>query len=536
MLIAVGDRTQRALWSGFMRSAAAFSERPAIVADGKSTSYKELREAACRIAATLQSYPEYSLTPLTAVFAYRTLTAFSGVLGSLLGGNGYVPLNRTFPIERTQLMFERSECCSIVVDALSMPQLGALLHASQRSILVLLPDVDDVTPLREQWSRHQFVGSLDLKLATCWREPALGPNAIAYLLFTSGSTGVPKGVMVAHRNVTSFLDYMVNRYQVNENDRFSQMFDMTFDLSVFDMFVCWERGACLCCPSQKSLISPGKYVQKMALTIWFSVPSTAVFMKQFGMLKPGQYPSLRFSLFCGEPLPVASASAWLQAAPNSIVENLYGPTELTVACTVYRWDPSRSPAESELGVVPIGYPYPGMEVMVADESLKDVGYGEEGELLMTGPQMSLGYWKDPEKTKAAFTFPPEKIDVYYRTGDRVRRPIGNGPLTHLGRIDLQVKVLGHRVELGEIEDALRKACGFDGVIAVGWPVLGSGFGGIEAFIEGPPMDVDQIRRTVAARLPEYMVPKRVHFFANLPRNANGKYDRKAMSTMLESGL
>src|SRR5262249_7203010 len=201
MLIAVGDRTQRALWSGFMRSAAAFSERPAIVADGKSTSYKELREAACRIAATLQSYPEYSLTPLTAVFAYRTLTAFSGVLGSLLGGNGYVPLNRTFPIERTQLMFERSECCSIVVDALSMPQLGALLHASQRSILVLLPDVDDVTPLREQWSRHQFVGSLDLKLATCWREPVLGPNAIAYLLFTSGSTGVPKGVMVAHRNV-----------------------------------------------------------------------------------------------------------------------------------------------------------------------------------------------------------------------------------------------------------------------------------------------------------------------------------------------
>jgi amino acid adenylation domain-containing protein len=536
MLIAVEDRMQPALWSGFMRSAEAFPERPAIVVDRKSISYKELREAACRIAATLQSYPEYSPTPLTAVFAYRTVTAFTSVLGSLLGGNGYVPLNRTFPVKRTQLMFERSECCSIVVDAQSMPQLGNLLQVSQRSILVLLPDVDDVELLRVQWPRHRFVGSRDLKLATCWREPVLGSDAIAYLLFTSGSTGVPKGVMVAQRNVTSFLDYMVDRYRVNENDRFSQMFDMTFDLSVFDMFVCWERGACLCCPSQKSLISPGRYVQEMALTIWFSVPSTAVFMKQLGMLKSGQYPSLRFSLFCGEPLPVASASAWLEAAPNSIVENLYGPTELTIACTVYRWDPLRSPSESELGIVPIGYPFPEMEVMVADENLREVGHGEQGELLMNGPQMSLGYWKDPEKTKAAFTLPPGKSDIYYRTGDRVRRRSCNGPLTHLGRIDFQVKVLGHRVELGEVEDALRKACGFDGVIAVGWPPLASGFGGIEVFIEGPAMNVDQIRKTVAAGLPEYMVPKRIHFFANLPRNPNGKYDRKALSTMLESGL
>jgi amino acid adenylation domain-containing protein len=519
-----------------MRSAVEFAERPAILADGKSLSYKELREAACRIASTIQSYPDYSPTPLTAVFAYRTPTAFAAVLGSLLAGNGYVPLNRTFPIERTQLMFERSECGSIVVDAGSLPQLDAILSTCQRSILVLLPDVTDVASLRHRWPRHRFIGSLDLEPASRWREPPFVPDAIAYLLFTSGSTGIPKGVMVAHRNVTSFLDYMVDRYQVSEEDRFSQMFDMTFDLSVFDMFVCWERGACLCCPPQKSLISPGKYLKDMELTIWFSVPSTAVFMKQLGMLKPGRYPALRFSLFCGEPLPVASASAWLDAAPNSTLENLYGPTELTIACTLYRWDPSRSPTESELGIVPIGYPYPGMTVIVADESLKEVGPGEEGELLMNGPQMSPGYWKDPEKTKAAFVVPSGRSDVYYRTGDRVRRPIDNGPLTHLGRTDFQVKILGHRVELGEIEVAVRKACGADGVIAVGWPASASGFGGVEVFIEGPNIDVDQIRKAVAAELPDYMVPRRLHFLARLPRNVNGKFDRKAMSKMLEDGL
>src|SRR5579863_6102607 len=121
-------------------------------------------------------------------------------------------------------------------------------------------------------------------------------------------------------------------------------------------------------------------------------------MKQLGMLKAGQYPRLRLSLFCGEPLPVSSAAAWLEAAPNSILENLYGPTELTISCTVYRWDPLHSPSESELDIVPIGYPNPGMNVLVASQNLEEVAPGEEGELLMNGSQMSLGYWKDQEKT------------------------------------------------------------------------------------------------------------------------------------------
>ncbi len=527
---------QRPLWTGFIRSAADFPQRPAIVADGVSLSYSDLLDSALRIASTLQSLPDHSHTPLTAVFAYRSPTAFAGVLGALLAGNGYVPLNRTFPIERTQLMFERSECRSIVVDTGSLPQVGAILDAAESSILVLLPGLADVEALRQRWPRHRFRGSLDLECATRWREPAFLPDAIAYLLFTSGSTGAPKGVMVAHRNVTPFLDYMVDRYQVSENDRLSQMFDMTFDLSVFDMFVSWQRGACLCCPSQKALIGPGKYLSDMELTIWFSVPSTAVFMKQLGMLKPGRYPSLRYSLFCGEPLPVASASAWLDAAPNSILENLYGPTELTIACTLYRWDPLRSPEEAELGIVPIGYPYPGMKVMVADEKLQEVAPGQQGELLMNGPQTSLGYWKDPDKTKAAFIVPQGKGEVYYRTGDRVRRPVGNGPLTHLGRVDFQVKVLGHRVELGEVEGAVRKACGLDGVVAVGWPATPSGFGGIEVFIEGPETEPERLHEAVAAELPEYMVPKRFHFSDRLPRNVNGKFDRKAMSTMLQRGL
>ncbi len=529
---AVGFEELRPLWSGFLRSAQRFPQRPVVIAEGKALSYEALYELSSRIAATIQRYPEFSSTPLTGVFAYRSTTAFAGVLGALLAGNGYVPLNRTFPEGRTQVMFERSESRSLVVDPKSLPQLNGLLESARDRVLVILPDVSDVTALQTRWPKHRFVGADGLQPSSSWQEASAQPDSLAYLLFTSGSTGTPKGVAVAQRNVLSFVDYMVERYEVTEKDRLSQMFDMTFDLSAFDMFVAWERGACVCCPSQKELIKPDSYINKSNLTIWFSVPSTAVFMKQLGLLKPGRYPELRVSLFCGEPLPVSSVQAWSEAAPNSMVENLYGPTELTIACTLYRWDSQRSAAESEMGIVPIGYPYPGMSYLVVGEDLNDVGPGEEGELLMNGPQMSLGYWRDPSKTSEAFITPPGQTGIFYRTGDRVRRPRSGGPLIHLGRIDSQIKVLGHRVELGEIEAVVRKHCGSDAVVAVGWPFTPSGYGGVEVFIEGRA-EGNHLGDAVRSELPEYMVPRRFHFSDKLPRNSNGKLDRKAISKSLD---
>jgi acyl-coenzyme A synthetase/AMP-(fatty) acid ligase len=255
-------------------------------------------------------------------------------------------------------------------------------------------------------------------------------------------------------------------------------------------------------------------------------------MKQLGLLKPGRYPGLRISLFCGEPLPTASIQSWCEAAPNSVVENLYGPTELTIACTLYRWDPAKSPVESEMGIAPIGFPYPGMNYLVVDQGLREVAPGEEGELLMNGPQMSLGYWKDPKKTSDAFLIPPGQTQVFYRTGDRVRRPRSNSPLIHLGRIDSQIKVLGHRVELGEIEAVVRKHCGSDAVVAIGWPRNSSGYGGVEVFIESDAQN-EHLRDAVRVDLPEYMVPRRFHFRDRLPRNPSGKLDRVALSKSLD---
>ena len=532
-MTATTNLLEASLCSGFLRSTVRFGNRAAIEVGGHILSYAQLHEKAASIAATLTRWDGGEGPPLTAVFAYRSVTTFAGVLGVLLRGHGYVPLNRTFPPERTRTMLQRSECRALVVDTESEKQLDQILEGIDYRILVVLPERQETGDLGARWPKHRFVGAGELASHEQWRPLEVSPDSIAYLLFTSGSTGVPKGVMLAHRNVRHYIDFITERFSVSQEDRFSQMFDMTFDLSVADMFVAWERGACVCCPSEKILINPGRFINDARLTIWFSVPSTTLFMKRLGALKPATYPRLRVSMFCGEALPVEVAKAWAEAAPNSIVENIYGPTELTIACTFYRWDTERSSSESTYGVVPIGEPFPEMQALVVDESLTEVMPGEDGELLMTGPQLSLGYWRDPTKTAAAFVKPPGRNKVYYRTGDRVRRPSGISPLMYLGRVDNQIKILGHRVELGEVEAVVREESGVDGAVALGWPKTTGGAGGVEVFLQTEGPTRPDLKERVAKRLPVYMVPRRYHCLAQFPLNANGKYDRNALTKHLE---
>ena len=523
------------LWSGFCRSAAHFPGRPALEVNGETLTYSDLNDRAARLAAALARHSFSAAPPLTAVFAYRSVTAFAGVLGALLRGHGYVPLNRTFPPERTRFMLERSQCRSVIVDSQSEPQLEQILADAKAQLLLLFPDRRDVAALSRRWAQHIVLGADDLDPAAAWSSPVSKPSVIAYLLFTSGSTGTPKGVVVSQDNVRHYVDWIVKRYGITREDRLSQTFDLTFDLSAHDMFVAWEQGACVCCPSQKDTIKPDRFINNSRLTAWFSVPSTALFMKRLGLLKPGMYPGLRLSLFCGEALPTETVVQWAKAAPNSVIENIYGPTELTIACTAYRWDNQNSPAECEQGTVPIGEPFADMDALVADENLNEVQPGSDGELLMTGPQLSLGYWLDKERTARAFVVPPGKDCVYYRTGDRVRRPLPGQPIVYLGRIDNQIKILGHRVELGEVEAALREASGVDGVVALGWPLTPSGADAIAAFLQTDTIDSHGLLDSVKSRLPAYMVPRSVHALPRFPLNANGKFDRKALLAILQAG-
>jgi acyl-coenzyme A synthetase/AMP-(fatty) acid ligase len=227
------------------------------------------------------------------------------------------------------------------------------------------------------------------------------------------------------------------------------------------------------------------------------------------------------------------------AAPNSVVENLYGPTELTIACLAYRWDPDSSPARCVNELVPIGRPYPGLGVVVVDERHAPVQAGRPGELLVCGPQTVPGYWRAEEKTAERFLRLPALLATadaeatFYATGDRVIRG-EDGHYTFLGRSDQQIKVLGYRVELGEIEAALRTVDGVVDAIAVGWPVEDGVAQGIVAFVSGAGLSAEAVLAGASARLPDYMTPHAVEIVERLPLNANGKVDRNALRDRLAS--
>ncbi len=524
----------RALIDGFLRSAERFPSRPALVVDGESLSYLDLHRVASKIALAIPKHEGVHF-PLAAVFAYRSKTAYAGILGILAAGKGYVPLNPKFPVERTRRMLLLSGCTVIVAGKECFAQLPRLLLGLDRPLTVILPDTSDAGDLAADYPQHQFVLSKDMPGGSDFSlRPAVSPAATAYLLFTSGSTGEPKGVPISQSNVRSYVQYVCDRYDVNERDRFSQEFDLTFDLSVHDMFVCWERGACLFCVPEKSVMAPAKFIRDHQLTMWFSVPSVVGLLRKMRLLSLGCFPSLRYSLFCGEPLSAGYAQLWQEAAPNSVVENLYGPTETTIAITHYRWDKARSPAECFNGIVPIGWIFEGQHFRVTDREGKMVPIGEAGEFCLAGSQVTCGYWNNPPKTEEQFVRLPDAGNmVWYRTGDLVKQD-ANRCLYYLGRIDHQVKIRGYRVELQEIEVVLRQACGTEQVVCVGWPVNSGGADGIVAFLSGiASVDQDRLLARCGEVLPDYMVPKKIYLLDEMPLNPNGKIDRRKLISLLE---
>ncbi|MEU0332760.1 amino acid adenylation domain-containing protein [Streptomyces sp. NPDC006193] len=514
----------RRLGAGLLHHASTQPGRVALTIGRRAYTYEETALTARRWAAALVE--AVGRRPArVGVFAHRSEVSYLGPPAALFAGAAFVPLNRKFPPARTRTMLERADVDAVLVDAASAPQLGEVLARSPRPPVILLPDARraDVPHLAGP-AGHRVLDAADLAAFPPLRElPAPAPDDHAYLLFTSGSTGTPKGVPVTHANVRAFLDVNQERYRLTPEDRLTQTFDQTFDLSVFDLFMAWENGAAVCAMDPIELLAPFRYLERNGITVWFSVPSVAAVLRRRGVLRPGAMPTLRWSLFCGEALPRATAEAWQAAAPYSTVENLYGPTELTIACTVHRWDPVTGPAACVHDNVPIGRPYPGLHTLVVDEQLAEVADGEAGELCVAGPQTTPGYWRAPELTAQRYFRRDGR--TYYRTGDLVRRL--DGQYVCLGRNDQQVKVGGHRVELGEIEAVLRRAGALEAVCLL-WPDDQT----ITAVVCGGADDPDALADACAAGLPAYMVPKSVRVVEEMPLNANGKVDRAALRDRL----
>lgn len=510
-------------------------ERPALVIGGHAHTYGGLLDRAQRLAAAIRRLDEGDV-PLGAVFARHSVWAYAGVLGILLSGRGYVPLCPAFPAERTRRMLELSGVSTIVADRGNLEALGEVVGSVRQRLKILLPEC----PLPPSWAprcpQHTVVGADELPApGGGFTLPPIGPEDTAYLLFTSGSTGTPKGVGIQQRNAMAYLGGIRELLALGPEDRFSQNFELTFDLSVHDMFVCWSCGACLCVPPPRAAFAPAAFIRQHGLTCWFSTPSTAAVLQRLRLLRPGSFPSLRWSLFCGEPLPLGLAEAWQRAAPRSTVLNLYGPTEATVACTAYAYRGNSSPEECADGIVPIGRPFGSTRAIVAGDGDQPVEGSGAGELLLGGGQVAPGYWRDAARTAQSFVSLPgaSPCGPWYRTGDLVEINEG-GNLVYRGRKDQQLKIMGYRVELQEVENVARETAAARQAIALGWPQTASGAEGVILFLTGAQVPDEAILAGCRRQLPPYMVPREIHRLEELPLNPNQKVDRNALLRMREA--
>jgi amino acid adenylation domain-containing protein len=432
-------------------------------------------------------------------------------------------------------MMRTARPIAVIADARHAGQVVELLLDDFGSVAaVVIPDLKRADiPVELRREGRACFGREDVIPPSSWSmQRANAPDETAYIMFTSGSTGRPKGVRVQQGNVLSYLSSAQALLRLEHHDRATQLFDLTFDLSVHDLFVTWAAGACLYAFQDVDLLAPLEMVRRHALTTWFSVPTLAARARRRLQATPGALESLRLSLFCGEALAPELAREWQRAAPRSAIFNLYGPTETTIAVTAFKVGSVHLP--DNLATVPIGRPFAGQQAVVLDEDGQVATAGAAGELLIGGSQVTAGYLDDDASTQANFVDGRPWGGAggrWYRTGDLAKYDDRFG-LIFLGRRDLQAKINGYRVELLEVESVLRQAANCELVAAVPWPQHEhGGAGGIVGVLCGSRVTPKEVIRRCASSLPVYMLPRQILSVSEMPLNSSGKIDRDALREM-----
>jgi amino acid adenylation domain-containing protein len=426
----------------------------------------------------------------------------------------YVPLNPRFSAARILDILQQADADLVVCDTRCASILDSIRASLPPRLPIIVPESGNT-----KWLSAFSPGNRKV--------PDASRQDIAYIMFTSGTTGRPKGVPVGHGNALSFLANIRDRVPSCADDRFLQVLDLSFDPSVHDLFSCWSVGASLYSVPEGMATMVDRFVRDFEVTHFSVVASNAALLQAQGRLAPGSLRSLRQTIFGGEALPVSLACAWRKAAPQSTVRNHYGPTEATVAITECVWQDAW---ESDLsGSVPIGHVFDGQTVVLANESLQPVPPGSAGEIVVSGSQVTRGYLNNPEATRERYVSLPGAEGLWYRTGDLAQHDPGYG-LRYRGRADQQLKVRGFRVEGQEVEGHVRATSGSDLVAVIGWPKNEEGLVmGLVAFAVSPKFSEEAIIESCRKRMPDYMVPARILPVDDLPLNANGKVDYEALS-------
>jgi len=499
----------------FSEAAKRFPQKRAVSCADEETSFSDLENFTNGAARQLSEsgLERGSFVPF---FMKKGVNSIRSILTILKADCAYVPVDVKSPGHRVQSIFAACSAPLVLVDRESKPLLEAIIDNKKCPQLIVIDDFLSDTNTQYATPAYQNL-SID----------------IAYVLFTSGSTGVPKGVMIPHKAIIDYIDWCVDEYDLGADDVIANHAPLYFDNSTFDLYTAFKTGAELHLVDDAvndfipALI---KWIDKRQISTFFCVPSVLSMLLRSRRMKDDSFASLRHLICAGEVLPPDVLRQWMERYPHIQYTNMYGPTEITVDCTFHVFD--EAPA-ADATAVPIGKARPNMELFVRDEDGALLQKpGSRGELLVRGTSVAYGYLGDEDKTGKVFVQNPENSlfpDPLYCTGDLVEIA-ADGNFFFLGRADDQIKYLGYRIELGEVEAALASVDKVDEAVVVfknGDDAAEQAIGALVGSSTG--IDANELRDALKDKLPAYMVPTVIVFEdSEFPRTANGKYDRKAV--------
>ncbi len=513
------------------RAAGTRPDHPAVVCDGEVLTYGELHRRSRAVAAALID-AGVRRGDRVALHLPKSVDAVTAIYAIMSAGAAYVPIDPGSPVLRAAAISRDCKVRAVVTTPERARGLVPALGEHRPRVVLLVDDDGSADELGVPTLDFAEVASQ----TAVPRGVQLVDTDLAYLLYTSGTTGVPKGVMLTHRHALTFIGWCASTIGTSSEDRFSNHAPFHFDLSVFDLYLAAYGSATVCIvPEEWAYFGRdlARFIDQERISVWYSVPSALMVLTRAAS-EGDTFPSLRSVVFAGEVYPTKHLRALRSLVPNATLWNLYGPTETNV-CTYYRVDD----LPDDDGTIPIGRACENTEVFAITDDGRPAALGERGELHVRGSAVMKGYWGRPERSAEVLIADPRDRgapELVYRTGDLVRlRP--DGDYDFLGRRDHQIKSRGYRIELGEVEAGLNADPRLEVAVAVAVPHEEWG-SAIVAFVipVGGTRSVTEldIKREAARRLPRYMVPARVEVRASLPTTSTGKVDRRSVADEAES--
>ncbi len=455
----------------------------------------------------------------------KSAALFGMILGCLKIGAIYAIVDPQSPAVRLRRMLENCLPALLIGDMDFLAQHAALLG----ELNIPVEPLDDETLMTA-------VENLSDQIPAC--TPTVTGTDPAYIMFTSGSTGFPKAAVITHANVLNLIQWSRTTYKITRNEIFTNVNPLHFDNSVFDFYAALFNGAALVPFSREETVDPLKLVEKVGClkcTSWFSVPSLLIFLQTMKALDGRRLSSIKRFIFGGEGYPKARLKKFFDAYNDKAgLFNVYGPTECTCICSSYQI--TEDDFEDLNGLPSLGMAAPNFDYLLLDNDGFPVAEGEIGEICLLGPQVGKGYYNDNRRTAQSFIQNPmhhRYSDIIYKTGDLARVNKNDGKLCIHGRKDNQIKHMGYRIELEEIENAMHLIPDVFEAAAFQEKRNGNSF---IAVALGTAKDLDKrnIQRHLREYLPPYMIPSKIQFFSALPKNRNGKVDRRAIRSMLQN--